>query len=95
VWFCLLLKLRIWPYQSCEGSLWLKGFVEELRMHDQIVIVHCDDSYQRTKFVMTGTKLHFVREEIAKEFVKVNNISTNYSPFDTITEMLPNFKFYH
>ena len=83
--------------------MWLKGIVEELKVQDQVVTIHYDNSaiqlsknqvyHERMKHI--DVKLHFVREEIARGSVKVTKVSTNHNLSNMITKVLSDNKFFH
>ena len=61
--------------EAVKEALWLRGIAQELKLQDQIIIVHCDNQsaihlsknqvyHERTKHV--DIKLHFVREVISE-----------------------------
>ena len=90
--------------EAIKEALWLRGIARELKLQDHVIIVHCDNQsvvhlsknqvyHERTKHV--DVKLHFVRETIAKGAVFMKKVSTEHTPSDMITKVLPTSKFFY
>jgi len=87
-----------------KEASWLKDLAKNLKVQKQVVIVFCDNNntlqlskkqvfHDRTKHI--DVKLHFMREEITRGFMKVTKVSTNQNPFYMIMKVLSCSKFFH
>jgi len=76
--------------------------VNELGMTQPCVTIHCDNQsvihlanhqiyHERTKHI--DVKLHFIRDVIESEKVKVETVSTEENPADMFTKSLSSVKF--
>ena len=90
--------------EAIKEALWLTGLIEELKLKQEIITVYCDNQsaiqltknsvhHERTKHI--DIKLHFIREVVEKEAVKIEKIATEENPSDMITKALPSVKFEH
>ena len=61
--------------KAIKEALWLRGITQELKLHDHVITIHCDNQsvihlsknqvyHEKTKHV--DAKLHFVRETIVE-----------------------------
>jgi len=71
--------------KGVKEAIWLKGMVNELGIAQPCVIIHCDNQsvihlanhqiyHERTKHI--DVKLHFIRDVMEYEKVKVEKVST-------------------
>ena len=88
--------------EAIKEALWLQGITKELGIHDYAVKVYCDSQsaihlskntmfHERTKHI--DVRLHFVRDIISQEIVKVEKISTLINLADMLTKVIPVGKF--
>ena len=80
----------------------MKGITTELGFKEHVVKVYCDSQsathlsknnmyHKRTKHI--DVCLHFVRDTIAREYVRIEKISTLINPADMLTKVTPLIKF--
>ncbi|XP_062093841.1 secreted RxLR effector protein 161-like [Humulus lupulus] len=85
-----------------KEALWLKGMMSELGFRQDHVIVHCGSQsaihlskntvfHERTTHI--DVKLHFLRDIVSKQLVKIVKISTKINPADMMTKVIPVSKF--
>ena len=90
--------------EGVKEAIWLKGMVNELRIAQSCVTIHYDSQsaihlannqiyHERTKHI--DVKLHFIRDVIESEKVKVDKVSTEENPADMFTKSLSSVKFKH
>lgn len=90
--------------EAIKEALWLKGFISELGIRQDKVVVHCDSQsaihlskhqvyHERSKHI--DVKMHFVRDVLAKGDVSLEKISTGDNPADMLRKSLPQAKFKH
>ena len=90
--------------EGVKESIWLKGMINELGIAQACVTIHCDSQsaihlanhqmyHERTKHI--DVKLHFIRDVIESEKVKVEKVSTEENPADMFTKSLSSVKFKH
>jgi len=87
-----------------KEALGVRDLARELKEQDQVVIVYYDNSSaiplsknqvycERTKHI--NFKMHFVKEEIARESMKAIKVSVDHNLFDMNTKVLPSNKFFY
>uniref|UniRef100_A0A803Q761 Retrovirus-related Pol polyprotein from transposon TNT 1-94 n=1 Tax=Cannabis sativa TaxID=3483 RepID=A0A803Q761_CANSA len=90
--------------KAIKEALWLTGLMEELKLNQKIITIHCDNQsaiqlinncvhHESTNHI--DIKLHFICEVVEKEVVKIAKLSTEDNPSDMITKVVPNSKFEH
>lgn len=88
--------------EGVKETIWLKRMLSECTRVDQEVTVYCDSQsalhlmknpkfHERSKHV--DIKLHFIRDIVEKDQVKVDKIETENNPSDALTKVLPVNKF--
>ena len=88
--------------EAMKEAIWLKGIINELKIECCSVRLYCDSQsaihlsknsmfHERTKHI--DVRLHFVRDIISKEIIKVEKISTLINPADILTKAVPVGKF--
>ena len=76
--------------------------LKELGVNQRSVVMHCDSQsaiclsknqtyHERTKHI--DIKLHFIRLEVSKATVKLQEIHTNDNVVDILTKVVPGAKF--
>ena len=87
--------------EASKESIWLKGLVGDLGIHQEQAIVYCDSlsaiclakdqvHHERTKHI--DVRYHFLREE---KRIRVNKVGTADNPADMFTKSVPQSKFQH
>jgi len=90
--------------EGVKEAIWLKGMVNELGIAQPCVTIHCDSQsvihlgnhqiyHEKIKHI--DVKLHFIRDVIEFEKVKVKKVSTEENPVDMFTKSLSSVKFKH
>ena len=88
--------------EAMKEAIWLQGITNELGLGRQVLRVFCDLQsaillsknsafHEKTKHI--DVRLHFVRDIIAKQHVKVEKISTVVNPDDMLTKPILVAKF--
>ena len=82
-----------------KEAIWLKGMLKELGVNQRSVVMHCDSKclsknqtyHERTKHI--DIKLHFIRLEVSKATIKLQEIHTNDNVADMLTKAILRAKF--
>ena len=88
--------------ETMKEAIWLQGITNELGLGKHVPKVLCDSQsaihlsknsvfHEKTKYI--DVRLHFVRDIISKEQIKVEKISTEINPADMLTKPIPVVKF--
>lgn len=84
--------------EAVKEALWIKGFGGEMRFEQKCATIFCDSQSaihlsknamfrEITKHI--DVRLHFVREVISKQLVKVKKINTTINHADMLTKVIP------
>lgn len=90
--------------EGVKEAIWLKGMVNELGIAQACITIHCDSQsvihlanhqmyHESTKHI--DVKLHFIRDVIESEKVKVEKVLTEENPADMFIKSLSSVKFKH
>lgn len=88
--------------KAIKEAIWLQGISQELGINISVPKVFCNSQsaihlfknnvfHERTMHI--DVRLHFVRDIIAKDQVRVEKISTEINPTDILTKSVPGPKF--
>lgn len=88
--------------EAFKESMWFKGMLNELGVLDNDVTIYSDSQsaihlcknpvfHERNKHI--DVRLHFIRDMISQELVKLEKILSEYNPADMGTKVLPLAKF--
>ena len=87
--------------EAANEGIWLKGFVNDLGLHQDQAVVYCDSlsaicltkdqvHHERTKHI--DVRYHFLRNESR---IKVKKVGTTDNPSNMFTKPVPQSKFQH
>ena len=90
--------------EAIKEAIWLKGFTQELGLKSENITVFCDNQsalhlmknpmyHERSKHI--DIRLHFIRDIVSSEQVRVLKINTNHNPADMLTKCVTQDKFKH
>lgn len=90
--------------KAVKEAIWLKGFIEELSFHQQIVNILCDNPsaihliknhqyHEKTKHI--DVKLHFIRDIIKRGIVSITKVRTEENVAYMLTKVVTRAKLEH
>ena len=88
--------------EAIKEAIWIKGIINELGIKSSSVKLYCDSQsaihlskntmfHERTKHI--DVRLHFVRDIISQDIIRVEKVSTLDNPADIFTKSVPVSKF--